>query len=147
MAVILKEMLEGPDGPQPAISTGHFCRTCRMRITGERFASLADAEVWLRQELAAHAMTASRDTLLRDLPPEWWLDVECPCDPRGPVSLRISRLVARAGPDARLGDVAARLKCAACKKPAKKVTLVDSPAKPEGDACTAPATVQIQVVG
>lgn len=91
--------------------------------------------------------TPSRDTLLRDLPANWWLDVECPCDPRGPVSLRINRLMARAGPDARLGDVAARLKCVACKRPAQKVTLVDSPAKPEGASWAPSATVQIRVVG
>jgi hypothetical protein len=45
MAVILKETLEGPDGPQPAISISHHCRACRARITGERFAS--SAEGWL----------------------------------------------------------------------------------------------------
>ena len=39
MAVILKETLDGPDGPQLAISTGHYCRVCRTRITGERLAS------------------------------------------------------------------------------------------------------------
>ena len=92
-------------------------------------------------------MTPSPDTRLRDLPPDWWLDVECPCDPRGPVSLRISRLLARAGPDARLGEVAARLRCVACKRTAKTVTLVDSPAKPEAGGWAPPATVQIPVVG
>ena len=53
MAVILKETLDGADGPQPAISTGHYCRACRAGITGERFNSLAEAEVWLRHALAS----------------------------------------------------------------------------------------------
>lgn len=44
MAVILKATLDGLNGPQPAISTGHYCRACRARITGERFNSLAEAE-------------------------------------------------------------------------------------------------------
>jgi hypothetical protein len=71
MAVVLKETLDGPDGPQPAISTGHHCRACRARITGERFASLAEAEAWLRQELAERATRPSPDTPLRDVPPNW----------------------------------------------------------------------------
>ena len=51
MAVILKETLDGPEGLQPAISTGHYCRSCRAKITGERFASLAEAEAWLRRAM------------------------------------------------------------------------------------------------
>ena len=146
MAVVRKEVLDGPDGPQPAISTGHHCRACREKITGQQFASLAEAEAWLREELAKRTKVPSPETLLRDLPPDWWLDVECPCNSRGAVSLRITRLMARVGPDARLGDVAARLKCLACKKPAEKVTLVDSPATPEGGGWAPAATVQIRVV-
>jgi hypothetical protein len=120
---------------------------CRAQITGERFASLAEAEAWLREELAERTKAPSPDTILRDLPPDWWLDAQCPYDPRGPVSLRISRLIARVGPDKGLSDVAARLKCLTCKKPAEKVTLVDSPAKPEGGGWAPAAPMVISVAG
>jgi len=55
--------------------------------------------------------------------------------------------MARVGPESRLGDVAARLKCVACHRPAARVTLVDSPAKAEEGAWAPPATAQVRVVG
>lgn len=48
MAVILKAKIDGEEGPQPAISAGHFCRACRAMLVGERFASMAEAQDWLR---------------------------------------------------------------------------------------------------
>ncbi len=84
MLVVLKETLDAPEGPQPAYSAGHYCRACRERIVGERFASPAETEACLRRARAERTTTPSADTLLRNLPPDWWLDVECPCDPRGP---------------------------------------------------------------
>jgi hypothetical protein len=69
MVVIVKEQIDGPQGSQPAISTGHFCRACRAKITGERFGSLAEAEEWLRQALAAPVTPAHGANIrLRDLP-------------------------------------------------------------------------------
>ena len=49
MAVILQETLDGPEGPQPAYSTGHHCRACRAGLPGERFRSTAEANDWLRR--------------------------------------------------------------------------------------------------
>ena len=46
LLVILKETLDGPDGPQPAYSTGHHCRA---GLPGERFRSTAEANDWLRR--------------------------------------------------------------------------------------------------
>ncbi len=48
MAVILKAEIDGPDGPQPAYSSGHFCRDCRATLQGERLSSIREADDWLR---------------------------------------------------------------------------------------------------
>ena len=49
MLVILKEEVDG----QPAYSTGHWCRLCRMRrhIAARRLGSVAEADPWLRSVL------------------------------------------------------------------------------------------------
>jgi hypothetical protein len=52
MAVLIKETINGPEGPLPAYSTEHHCRTCRTRLTGERLGSVAGADEWLRRVLA-----------------------------------------------------------------------------------------------
>jgi hypothetical protein len=36
MAVVLKEEIDGPDGLQPACSSGHYCRACRATLPGEQ---------------------------------------------------------------------------------------------------------------
>jgi hypothetical protein len=48
MAVILEEGIDGPDGPQPAYSSGHYCRACRATLPGERLGSMHEANRWLR---------------------------------------------------------------------------------------------------
>ncbi len=49
MAVILKETIDGPDGPRPGVSVGHHCQRCRPLVKGERLPSLEEAWAWLRE--------------------------------------------------------------------------------------------------
>ncbi|WP_176556363.1 hypothetical protein [Rubellimicrobium rubrum] len=51
MAVILKEVIDGSGGLQPAYSSGHYCRTCRATLPGERLGSMREANDWLRSVL------------------------------------------------------------------------------------------------
>ena len=82
----------------------------------------------------------------RHLPPTWWLEIECPCGGCGQVSLRLDRLMARAGPAAWLGAVATKLSCAACGQRPELVTLVDNPAKADGGGYAPEATVAVRIV-
>ena len=52
MAVILKDWIAEPEGSRPVVSTGHYCRTCRESLAGERLASMEEAWTWLEVAIA-----------------------------------------------------------------------------------------------
>jgi hypothetical protein len=52
MAVILNDWLEDPEGMQPVVATGHYCRACRGLLAGERLGSMEEAWAWLEEERA-----------------------------------------------------------------------------------------------
>jgi len=63
-------------------------------------------------------------TLLADVPPEWFLEAMCPCETDPPRSLSV-RSLSGMRPGRTLAQVAAKLVCVRCGKPAQLVVLVD----------------------